>query len=974
MHDWRKLVKDVRDGSKELTWARGVQLNRSATVLPDTIESDEVILKVLTPGKTIANTVTYFMDDTDWHCDCTPRDVSCEHLIVGALALRDGLLENVEDDDSRRASTVGYRFRRVRAGLSFHRVIRMGRDEIPLHQTVTAAARDVQDGYRLLVLSEDLAVDQVLVARTAEAVSSGKVRPLLKALARCTDVQIDGKSVKADFSPVGAVARVDEVEDGYQITLLQDPGITEVFGNGMALKGKNLHPVAELGMSRREVEDLRKGRLFFGDDVATLVTEVLPYLKSRVRMDIRADLPGLEVEEARIEITAEMRDGQLSILPVLVYGDPPIARLNGSVLKVLGDRIPQRDYDREKELSRSLKATLGLEVGRRETFEGEHAVAFSQKVSAWDGGSVLGIALENFFLASPLRPQVGILEGDLRIGFVSDLVNGGPSRGGNAKPEAVVRAWRAGRNLVPLIDGGYAPLPADWMERYGPLLGEFLAAREVTEKVPVSLVPELDELCREHEVAPPKAWDGMRKLLEADLSGNAPPLPEDLTASLREYQAEGISWLVRLRDAGMGALLADDMGLGKTLQALCIVEDKAIVICPRSVLESWKKEAEKFRPSLSVQIFHGPKRVLDESANLVVTTYAIMRQDEKLLLGREWKIVILDEAQAIKNPSSKTARVAHRLQANFRLALTGTPVENRLEELWSQMHFALPGLLGSRSGFAETYGQPIEGGDDEAAKRMRRRIRPFLLRRKKEEVAKELPPRTHVVLKAELSKEERELYDGILLATRRDVMAQLEAGGSVLAALEALLRLRQACCHRGLLPGHEADSSAKVDLLLEKLRTCVEEGHKALVFSQWTSFLDRIEPHLNASNLEFLRLDGSTRNRGELIETFQEKDGPPVLLLSLKAGGSGLTLTEADHVFMMDPWWNPAVEDQAADRAHRIGQSRPVFVHRLITVNSVEERILALQEKKRALAEAALTGTGAAAGLSRDEILDLIRG
>ena len=219
-----------------------------------------------------------------------------------------------------------------------------------------------------------------------------------------------------------------------------------------------------------------------------------------------------------------------------------------------------------------------------------------------------------------------------------------------------------------------------------------------------------------------------------------------------------------------------------------------------------------------------------------MTTYAILRQDEKRLLEREWDTVILDEAQAIKNPTSKTAKAAHRVNARFKLALTGTPVENRLEELWSQMHFALPGLLGSRTGFGETYGQPMEAGDKEAGTRLRRRIRPFLLRRKKEEVATELPPRTHVVLQAELSEEERKLYDGILLATRKDVVAQLEAGGSVLAALEALLRLRQACCHRGLLPGQTGKHQVKVDLLLENLKTCVAGGHKALVFSQWDFF------------------------------------------------------------------------------------------------------------------------------------------
>jgi len=300
------------------------------------------------------------------------------------------------------------------------------------------------------------------------------------------------------------------------------------------------------------------------------------------------------------------------------------------------------------------------------------------------------------------------------------------------------------------------------------------------------------------------------------------------------------------------------------------------------------------------------------------------------------------------------------------MALTGTPVQNRLDELWSQLHFTNRGLLGGRRDFDERSARPIAAGDAAATERLRARIRPFILRRLKREVAPELPPRTDVVLHAVLEEEDQQLYQALRAATREDVVRRLQAGGSVLAALEALLRLRQAACHRALVPGQEAQTSPKLELLLEMLDEVLAEGHKALVFSQWTSFLDLIEPHLASAHVRFGRLDGSTRDRARVVSEFQDAAG------SLTAGGLGLNLTAADHVFILDPWWNPAVEDQAADRAHRIGQERPVMVYRLVARDTVEERILALQAKKRELSEAALGAAERASAVTREDLLELL--
>jgi SNF2 family DNA or RNA helicase len=449
-------------------------------------------------------------------------------------------------------------------------------------------------------------------------------------------------------------------------------------------------------------------------------------------------------------------------------------------------------------------------------------------------------------------------------------------------------------------------------------------------------------------------------------------LPADLTAGLRGYQSEGVRWLGKLRELALPALLADDMGLGKTIQALCAVSGRTLVVAPTSVVPNWAAEAARFRPGLRVCVYHGSARTLDPAADLTLTSYALLRLDADALCAVAWDSVVLDESQAIKNADSQVARAAHRLPGRFRLALTGTPIENRLAELWSQFQFLSRGWLGSRSDFDERYARPIAAGDAAAAERLRARVRPFVLRRLKRDVAPELPPRTEVVLHVELAEDERRVYDAIRAAMRPEVAARFAAGGNAFQVLEALLRLRQAACDANLVPGARIERSAKLEVLRENLEEAVAEGHKALVFSQWTSLLDRVEPELRDAGLPFTRLDGSTRDRASVVGQFQSEGGPPVLLVSLRAGGTGLNLTAADSVFILDPWWNPAVEEQAADRAHRIGQTRPVMIYRLVATDTVEERVLALQQRKRALAEAALGAAGGPA-ITRDELLELLR-
>ncbi len=625
-------------------------------------------------------------------------------------------------------------------------------------------------------------------------------------------------------------------------------------------------------------------------------------------------------------------------------------------------------------------------------FEGPDLAAFVGKLKRWRG-DLAGTGASRIGADVRLEPRLRVsstptpdgLGADVSFDLTFDIVGDG-EKGTTRTVDAaaVIRAWQDGLGILALEGGGWAPLPAGWLKEHGARVADLLAAREVDGRVATHAVPELADLCRALDEPPPPMALALAPLLES-LAAATPgttgvaalpevTLPTDLNATLRPYQLEGVRWLGFLRRARLGGVLADDMGLGKTLQALCALDATtrpALVVCPTSVVPNWAAEIQRFRPSLRVCVYHGPGRVLDERADIVLTSHALMRLDVEKLAPLRWGALVLDEAQAIKNPDSQLARAAFRITAAFRLALTGTPVENRLDELWSLLHFTNRGLLGGRRDFEERFARPIANGERGAAERLRRRIRPFVLRRLKAEVAPELPPRTDALLRVALSDRERAVYDAVHAASRAEVVALFAKGGSVLQALEALLRLRQAACHPSLVPGQHAATSSKLEALVEALETAVADGHKALVFSQWTSLLDLVETPLREAALDFTRLDGSTRDRGEVVARFQAPDGPPVMLVSLKAGGTGLNLTAADQVFIFDPWWNPAVEQQAADRAHRIGQQRPVFVYRLIAVGTVEERILELQERKRAIADAALGEAERAAALTRDDLLAL---
>lgn len=537
-----------------------------------------------------------------------------------------------------------------------------------------------------------------------------------------------------------------------------------------------------------------------------------------------------------------------------------------------------------------------------------------------------------------------------------------------------------GALITSLDDGRILKLPADRITRLLTLLDDLIesAARSNGETLELEAgeAPSLIDL---EELVTTRWQNGAAIVRHVErfraVADIAPvSVPASFTATLRPYQQLGVNWLQYLRANDLGGLLADDMGLGKTAQTIAHIviehaegrlDRPALVVVPTSLVPNWTAELARFAPHLCVVVLHGldrhEKRQDLDGVHVVITTYTVLARDIEEMAQLAWHLVILDEAQAIKSPTAKATHAVCRLDTRYRLCLSGTPIENNLGELWSQFAFLMPGLLGPRKNFSRRFRTPIEKENDPLRRRqLATRIRPFILRRTKAAVATELPPKHTILRRVTLAPEQRELYETIRAMLHdkvRQEIADRGLGRSHVVVLDALLKLRQACCDPRLVKLPSArltDVSSKLDELLEMLGEMIAEGRRVLLFSQFTSMLDLIKPALNTAGIAFVELRGDTADRAAPVRRFEAGE-VPLFLISLKAGGRGLNLTSADTVIHYDPWWNPAVEEQASDRAHRIGQTKSVFVYKLIAADTVEERILELQERKAALASIAFS-------------------
>ncbi|WP_434992457.1 SNF2-related protein [Arthrobacter sp. Ld5] len=680
--------------------------------------------------------------------------------------------------------------------------------------------------------------------------------------------------------------------------------------------------------------------------------------------------------------------------PVLVlttaYGADGSVALDWHFDYVLGDAVQRRPFRRggpgsddgyretdvEDALAAAVRPALGTLPIRALRLEDMQAVEFAEDIlpqlQELDGVSVevVGEKPEYRELTETPTLRISTVDTDDRDWF--DLGVMVTVSGRTIPFDSVFRALAQGQKKLKLVDNSYLSLDQPVFEQLRELIEE---ARALSEWDPESglqisryqagLWAELEELAEETEQA--QSWrEAVSGLLELqDVA--ATPAPSGLTAEMRPYQAEGFSWLAFLWRHRLGGVLADDMGLGKTLQALALMihaketaglDAPFIVVAPTSVVPNWSNEARRFAPSLKVvavtdtQGASGvPIHEQVGDADVVITSYTLFRLDFPAYQDLAWSGLVLDEAQFVKNRASKVHQAAKDFDAPFKLAITGTPMENNLMELWSLFNIVAPGLFPSARKFTEDYRTPIEKiGDDRPLVRLRKRIRPLMMRRTKEAVASDLPPKQEQVLEVELHPEHRHIYETYLQRERQKLLGLIEdMNRNRMIVFRSLTLLRMLSLDASLVdPAHEGIPSAKLDVLFENLEDVLAEGHRALVFSQFTSYLKKAAEQLDARGVEYAYLDGSTRSRGEVIDSF--KDGKaPVFLISLKAGGFGLNLTEADYCFLLDPWWNPASEAQAVDRTHRIGQTKNVMVYRMVSKGTIEEKVMKLKEKKAKL-------------------------
>ena len=968
------LKDQIRRALPDKTWGAAVALARDGAVLGVTDDGEEICLNVKMRGRAKPFKVWLWPDDPDMGCDCG-ADGPCVHGAAAVIAA--GTHKSAKTSALPEPSETWQV--KIRYDLTSHgKSLAVSRMAVwPDGRTRKIARALAQEN--LVASRADTQAERLLVRHGEAPLPAESLRRFLVFIEGTDHATLDGTKVRLRSEHIRFQAKVTDAGEGFRLALVRPPGIDTLF-RGAALLGRELRPTSHGDLSTSERHELIKGVTYLARDAHRLVSSDLPRLQTKIDVVVATTrLPRGDALEPRVRLRLRAVPEGLEVDSSIVYGDPPVLTIRDGTVSVHGDIVPVRNVGAERIARRRFEDRLGVMVGRKVRLAPMQAAEFLDRKLALHEGDVEGTPEPDRFRVhhTTLTPHLDVApaagaDGHQRWGLDVQF----DSANGRADAHEVLRAWQLGRSLVPLMDGGYAPLPMDWLSTHGPQLRELFDARDANGTVDRVATGALVELLEDTEADVPPDLTRLRSFLEAD-TGLPEHLPSDLLhADLRPYQLVGYQWLRFLRDMDLGGILADDMGLGKTVQTLAVLAETPgphLVVAPTSVIGSWRTQSNTFVPGTKVCVYHGPTRKLDPDANLVLTSYALLRIDAEKLREVPWGYLVLDEAQYIKNPSSQTARAACAMPSRHRLALSGTPIENRLEELWSLFRYLMPGLLGTLASFRERFVRPLEAGEKRAAEILHRRVRPYVLRRRKREVAADLPALTQLTIPCVLPPAQRAVYEAVRLAGRADVQAAISQKGNrgaTMQILEALLRMRQACCDPSLVPGADPDAPAgKLDRLEELLVDITVEGHRALVFSQWTSLLDRVEPRLRALGIEWVRLDGSTVRRDRVIDAFQDEDGPPVFLLSLKAGGTGLNLTAADYVIHLDPWWNPAVEQQATDRAHRIGQTKPVVSCKLVAQDTLEERIIELQAAKLELAESALGSEAALVNaLSADEL------
>ena len=829
-----------------------MELSRASAVTLEREDSDAITLRVTTGGGAASFTVQLYPEDEEWSCDCSSVEEVCEHVTGAAIALRS-------------AARAGKNFRRRQrptgmwptisnapgSGLAFKRsLVRPNGKETPLEVSLAIVVKRGKFAGELSVASQDYDVERLTGTLPIGLIGRSQFKRLVDSLDESAKVYLDRQEVKLSRPRSTMRAIITQEGAGLRVQLKDLEGKHEHFANGIVLHDGQLFLASDYSSTSSELATFRgHGRAIDVDDIADFMSTTLPMLERQVTVDRRdVTLPSLSRIKPTVEWTTRETPRGLEVMPLLVYGEPPQARVDGDKLVQLSpNALPIRDRRAETELIRTLRREFDLAPGIREIWDPATAFKLTPKLKH---ARVQGDAHENYVLHGELSASIHQPSDDDIIGlqFRLDSPDGtSDTLGAND----VMRKWNLGERYIKLPSGGFAKLPSAWLNRHGDKLAEVMAALNMAKgNRPAYLAPLIEDFFEDLGEKQPPVVEAWLSTVDAP-----PPLPaktpSELWDILRPYQQVGSQWLQERLSMGMGTLLADDMGLGKTLQTMSVLQAPVLIVAPTSVAFNWVRELARFRPDLRVNHYRGPKRKLDD-AEVTVTSYALLRIDEEKLSQVDWTMAVLDESQAIKNPGSQVTQAAFALRARYRISLTGTPIENHLTDLWSQMHFLNPGLLNGMRSFERRYTKPIAQGDDVAVKRLRQVTGPFILRRTKSEVARDLPQRTEYNLYCELSESENELYETLRAATQEELLKELNPNIDAMSVLAALLRLRQAACHPALIPGHQAASSSKLELLFDHLERATENGHKCLIFSQWTQLLDKVEDRLKRQALDGL--------------------------------------------------------------------------------------------------------------------------
>ena len=833
------------------------------------------------------------------------------------------------------------------------------------------------------------AAGQYYVERTTNFVlSDGEFDELFDIL-RGGNLKISpGRTVRVLNEEPAAQLRVEKLDGGITVSRVGNDELISTDEYNYMLGADYIARCKALPKSVGQLLYLleRQENLTFDDGSAEELITAIPQLSENLDGDeSRHVLASLIPEQFNVELLLDAPDNDRIVCsPYCIYGEDRYIAGRAD-----GENRHRRDRNSETRLRQSLEALFDSESDGLFSANGNDSIyrLLTENIPRLSelGKVKISDRLKRLTVTAPRRASAGV---SLSGGILHlELDTGGLPR---ERLYEILAAYREKRRYYRLPEGGFVSLDES-LEALDELCGRLdLDAKQLSEEdisLPAYRTAYLDGLLREGralDLRADEAFDRFAAKLRSACEGNY-PLPESLDGILRPYQESGYSWLRRLEECELGGILADEMGLGKTLEMTALLLARyergeslpSLIVCPASLVYNWKRELERFAPSLKLKLITGTaaqrRRMIAEpfDSGLIVTSYDLLKKDIDSYSGIKFACCVIDEAQYIKNHSTLAAKAVRRIDSKQRFALTGTPVENRLSELWSIFDFLMPGYLYSYARFRQRFEQPIADGDEAAREGLRRMIAPFVLRRLKSDVLTELPPKTVSVLPVELGDKQLELYRAAL-ASGLDELHGDSSQGQRMKILALLTRLRQICCDPSLCYENYNGGSAKLDVCVELISQAKESEHRVLVFSQFTSMLERLEGELDKRGIFYEVIRGSTRKdrRLNIAERFNGGEWD-VLLVSLKAGGTGLNLTGADMVIHFDPWWNLAAESQATDRAHRIGQNRPVQVYKLIAAGTVEEKVLELQERKRELAALVENGD-AASGLSADELLSIL--